>query len=91
VKRFRRGFATTSTATKCSRSRNQRRGFDKLLNRLKKVEAEHPELITPQSPTQRVGGKPREGSSKSLLRPHAFARQRYSEEELASGSAGCTN
>jgi DNA ligase (NAD+) len=35
--------------------------FDELMNRLKRLEAEHPELITPDSPTQRVGGKPREG------------------------------
>jgi len=35
--------------------------FDELMNRLKQLEAEHPELITPDSPTQRVGGKPREG------------------------------
>src|SRR6476469_1586398 len=31
--------------------------FDQLLERLKKLESEHPELITPDSPTQRVGGK----------------------------------
>jgi DNA ligase (NAD+) len=31
--------------------------FDQLLERLKKLEEEHPELITPDSPTQRVGGK----------------------------------
>ncbi len=31
--------------------------FDKLLEKLKALEAEHPELITPDSPTQRVGGK----------------------------------
>ena len=31
--------------------------FDMLLERLKNLEAEHPELITPDSPTQRVGGK----------------------------------
>lgn len=30
--------------------------FDMLMNRLKAMEAEHPELITPDSPTQRVGG-----------------------------------
>src|SRR5437870_9986060 len=36
-------------------------GFDKLMDKLKKLEAEHPELVTPDSPTQRVGGKPREG------------------------------
>ena len=31
--------------------------FDQLLERLKKLEEENPELITPDSPTQRVGGK----------------------------------
>jgi DNA ligase (NAD+) len=31
--------------------------FDQLLERLKKLEAEYPEFITPDSPTQRVGGK----------------------------------
>jgi DNA ligase, NAD-dependent len=31
--------------------------FDKLLERLKELEAAHPELITPDSPTQRVGGR----------------------------------
>ncbi|HEV3511999.1 MAG TPA: NAD-dependent DNA ligase LigA, partial [Candidatus Sulfotelmatobacter sp.] len=35
--------------------------FDKLTKQLKDLEAEHPDLITPDSPTQRVGGKPREG------------------------------
>src|SRR5581483_126862 len=35
--------------------------FDRLMNNLKKLEAEHPDLITSDSPTQRVGGKPREG------------------------------
>src|SRR5579863_29889 len=39
--------------------------FDRLMNQLKKLEAEHPELITPDSPTQRVGGKPREGVVKT--------------------------
>lgn len=31
--------------------------FDMLMQRLKKLEAEHPELVTPDSPTQRVGGQ----------------------------------
>jgi DNA ligase (NAD+) len=31
--------------------------FDMLLENLKKLEADHPELVTPDSPTQRVGGK----------------------------------
>jgi DNA ligase (NAD+) len=35
--------------------------FDQLMNELKKLETEHPALITPDSPTQRVGGQPREG------------------------------
>ena len=30
--------------------------YDMLMNRLKALEAEHPELVTPDSPTQRVGG-----------------------------------
>jgi DNA ligase (NAD+) len=35
--------------------------FDRLMIQLKELEAEHPELATPDSPTQRVGGAPREG------------------------------
>lgn len=31
--------------------------FDMLMQRLKKLEEEHPELVTPDSPTQRVGGQ----------------------------------
>ena len=57
--------------------------FDRLMNELKKLEAEHPELITPDSPTQRVGGKPREGFVKV---PHSIPMlsldNAYNEEEL---------
>jgi DNA ligase (NAD+) len=35
--------------------------YDVLMRRLQALEAQHPELVTPDSPTQRVGGKPREG------------------------------
>ncbi|TNG91643.1 NAD-dependent DNA ligase LigA [Pasteurellaceae bacterium USgator11] len=35
--------------------------YDRLLNRLKQLEAEHPHLISPDSPTQRVGAKPLAG------------------------------
>jgi len=35
--------------------------YDRLMNRLKGLEAAHPELVTPDSPTVRVGGAPREG------------------------------
>jgi DNA ligase (NAD+) len=35
--------------------------YDKLMNRLKEIEKEYPELVTGDSPTVRVGGPPREG------------------------------
>lgn len=35
--------------------------FDALLKELEAIEAQYPELITPDSPTQRVGGEPIEG------------------------------
>src|SRR5215471_4590393 len=35
--------------------------YDALLRKLQALESQHPELLTPDSPTQRVGGKPREG------------------------------
>jgi DNA ligase (NAD+) len=35
--------------------------FDRLMNRLKEIEEAHPELRTPDSPSVRVGGVPREG------------------------------
>lgn len=34
--------------------------YDMLMRRLKEIEARHPELITPDSPTRRIGGKPLE-------------------------------
>ena len=38
--------------------------FDKLMRELKALEAEHPERVTSDSPTQRVGGKVKEGFAK---------------------------
>jgi len=35
--------------------------YDVLMRELEALEASHPEFLTPESPTQRVGGKPREG------------------------------
>ncbi len=35
--------------------------YDALMRRLAELEREHPDLATPDSPTQRVGGAPREG------------------------------
>jgi DNA ligase (NAD+) len=37
------------------------REFDRLLDELQRLEAAHPELVTPDSPTNRVGGQPIEG------------------------------
>ena len=57
--------------------------FDRLMNELKKLEAAHPELITPDSPTQRVGGEPREGFVKVAHSvPMLSLDNAYSEEEL---------
>ena len=57
--------------------------FDALMNELKAMEAAHPELITPDSPTQRVGGKPREGFVKAKhSSPMLSLDNAYSEEEL---------
>ena len=38
--------------------------YDKLFNELKEIEAQHPQLVRPDSPTQRVGAEPREGFEK---------------------------
>ncbi len=46
--------------------------YDALLARLKEIEQRHPELVTTDSPTQRVGGGPREGFLKA---PHPSPMQ----------------
>ncbi len=57
--------------------------YDMLMNRLKSIEQEHPESITPDSPSQRVGGKPREGFVKMPhSRPMLSLDNAYNEEEL---------
>jgi DNA ligase (NAD+) len=57
--------------------------FDQLMNQLKKLEAEHPTLITPDSPTQRVGGKPREGVVKAAhSSPMLSLDNTYSVDDL---------
>src|SRR5438045_4661062 len=57
--------------------------FDRLMRELKAIEAEHPDLVTPDSPTQRVGGKPREGFVKvEHSRPMLSLDNAYNEEEL---------
>ena len=57
--------------------------FDRLMDELKQLEAKNPELITPDSPTQRVGGKPREGFVKAAhSSPMLSLDNTYSEDEL---------
>ncbi len=57
--------------------------FDRLMKQLKDMEAENPALITPDSPTQRVGGKPREGFVKVRhSSPMLSLDNTYNEEEL---------
>ncbi len=57
--------------------------FDKLMNQLKGLEAAHPDLVTPDSPTQRVGGAPREGfQTVHHKRPMLSLDNAYSYEEF---------
>jgi DNA ligase (NAD+) len=64
--------------------------YDALMNELKQLEAAHPELVTPDSPTQRVGGKPAEGFRKvAHSRPMLSLDNAYSPEELAAWDARC--
>jgi DNA ligase (NAD+) len=57
--------------------------FDVLMNELKAIEAERPELVTPDSPTQRVGGKPREGFLKAQhSSPMLSLDNTYNEDDL---------
>lgn len=58
--------------------------FDRLVNHLKKLEADHPDLVTPDSPSQRVGGAPREGFREVRHKtPMVSLDNSYSFDELA--------
>ena len=57
--------------------------FDGLMNELKALEAQHPDLLVPDSPTQRVGGRPAEGfATVEHLQPMLSLDNAYNEEEL---------
>jgi len=57
--------------------------FDALMLELKALEAAHPELVDPTSPTQRVGGRPAEGFETARhLVPMLSLENAYSEAEL---------
>ena len=58
--------------------------YDAKMRELRSLEASHPELVTPDSPTQRVGGKPKEGFVKvDHSRPMLSLDNVNSEQELA--------
>src|SRR4026208_958882 len=57
--------------------------FDRLLHELEQLEAEHPDLVTPDSPTQRVAGRPTEGfPTVEHIAPMLSLDNAYNEEEL---------
>ncbi|HYU77939.1 MAG TPA: NAD-dependent DNA ligase LigA [Vicinamibacterales bacterium] len=57
--------------------------FDTLMRELQELEQEHPELVTPDSPTQRVGGRPAEGfATVEHLVPMLSLDNSYDEDEL---------
>ena len=57
--------------------------FDRLLHELERLEAKHPELVTSDSPTQRVAGQPVEGfPTVAHLHPMLSLDNVYNEDEL---------
>src|SRR5438132_1028155 len=64
--------------------------YDSLIERLNKLEYEHPELITPDSPTQRVGGRPAEGFPEVVHRHQMLSLDNsYNIEELRAFDERC--
>jgi DNA ligase (NAD+) len=57
--------------------------FDDLLHELERLEADHPDLLTADSPTQRVAGRPIEGfATVQHVEPMLSLDNAYTEEEL---------
>jgi DNA ligase (NAD+) len=66
------------------------REYDELLENLQKLEQAHPELITPDSPTQRVGGRPAEGFPEVVhARPMLSLDNSYNIDELRAFDERC--
>jgi DNA ligase (NAD+) len=66
------------------------RDYDLLLEKLQKLEAANPELITPDSPTQRVGGRPAEGFPEVVhTRQMLSLDNSYNIEELRAFDERC--
>ncbi len=59
------------------------RDYDRLMDRLEAIEAAHPELITPESPSQRVGGRPLdEFSTVNHAVPMLSIENTYNHDEI---------
>lgn len=62
--------------------------YDRLLRELQELEAAHPELLTPDSPTQRIGAEPASALVKHThLRPMFSLANAFNAEELAAWEA----
>ena len=57
-------------------------GYDKLLQKLANLENKHPELVTPDSPTQRIGDKPTSLDTVTHSHPMLSIENTYSEADL---------
>ena len=78
-----RSAGTKSSTTFTPPPRFDDAQFDALMRELAALEPEHPELVTPDSPTQRVGGRPVEGfATVDHLSPMLSLDNAYNEEEL---------
>lgn len=64
--------------------------YDELLARLRQLEEQHPQLITPYSPTQRVGGRPAKGFLEVVhRRPMLSLDNSYNIDELRAFAQRC--
>ena len=66
------------------------REYDELIEKLRQLEEKNPQFITPDSPTQRVGGKPAEGFPEFFhRRPMLSLDNSYNIEELRAFDERC--
>lgn len=64
--------------------------YDELIGRLRELEEQYPQLQTPDSPTQRVGGRPAEGFAEYLhRRPMLSLDNSYNIDELRAFDQRC--
>ena len=62
--------------------------YDALMRELRAIEAEHPELVTPDSPTQRVGAAPAEGFAQvEHTRPMHSLGNAFDDDEFWRGTS----